>query len=334
MVSSSLVVLASAGVFFLLLYTALAVVVAHLFTTPRRVQPVAHSGCAYERVQFRARGESLRLMASYRRTPDASAVVVLVHGRDACRGDELRGTTESLVQELISRGLSVMMVDLRGHGESDHARLTFGRRERRDILGAVDFLLTRGYSSGSIGVLGASMGGASAIAAAAEEPAIGALITDSAFASLDEVLAAQFTRLTRLPLFVLAGALVAARALTGENLLHNAPRQNMRRLRGRPTLVIHAEHDPFVPVHHAHILATAGEGEMWITAGNKHLSSFGVAGADYRELVGAFFAQHLDSTRWRMAAVTTAMADVAQEASVARHRRSTREVVNVALVTM
>jgi len=67
---------------------------------------------------------SLHRMASYRRAPDASAVVILVHGRDACRGDELRGSTEPLVQSLITRGLSVMMFDLRGHGESDHARLT------------------------------------------------------------------------------------------------------------------------------------------------------------------------------------------------------------------
>lgn len=301
----------SAGVFLLLLYTVIAVVVAHLFTTPRRVQPHAHGGSPCERVQFRARGESLQLIASYRRAPGALAVVLLVHGRDACRGEELRGTTESLVLELITRGLSVMMVDLRGHGDSDHARLTFGRRERRDILGAVDFLRGRGYASGRIGVLGASMGGASAIAAAAEEPAIGALITDSAFASLHEVLAAQFTRLTRLPLFVLAGALVAARALTGEDLLHDAPHENMRRLRGRPTLVIHAEHDPFVPVHHAHVLAQAGESAIWITDGHKHLSSFGVAGADYLERVGVFFAQHLNSARGRIPAAEIAMADVA-----------------------
>lgn len=308
---SSLVLLATAGAVFALLYTAIAVVVAHLFTTLRRVLPLAHSGSPCERVQFHARGESVRLMASYRRAPDASAVVLLVHGRDACRGDELRGTTETLVSELIARGMSVMMIDLRGHGESDQARLTFGRRERHDILGAVDFLLTRGYPPGSIGVLGASMGGASAIAAAAEEPAIGALITDSAFASLDDVLAAQFTRLTRLPMFVLAGALIAARALTGVNLLHDAPFQNMRRLRGRPTLVIHAEHDPFVPVQHAHILAQAGAGAMWITAGNKHLSSFDVASADYLAMVGAFFTQHLDCTPGQIAAMKTAMADVA-----------------------
>lgn len=132
---SSLLIVASVGALLALLYTVIAVVVAHLFTTPRRVRSPAHHGTAYERVQFCARGESLQLIASYRCVRDATGVVILVHGRDACRGDELRGTTESLVESLALRGLSVLMLDLRGHGESDHARLTFGRRERHDILG-------------------------------------------------------------------------------------------------------------------------------------------------------------------------------------------------------
>lgn len=308
---------ASAGALLALLYIVAAVVVAHQFTTPRRVQPLAHIGTNYERVQFCARGESLRLIASYQRVQDSTGVVILVHGRDSCRGDELRGTTEALVQDLSARGLSVMMMDLRGHGESDHGRLTFGRRERRDILGAVDFLLLRGYEPGRIGVLGASMGGVSAIAAAAEELAIGALITDSAYSSLHEVLAAQFTRLTKLPQFVLAGALLASRALTGENLLLHTPGQNMRRLRGRPTLVIHAEHDPFVPVHHARILAQAGEGDVWITTGTGHLSSYMATGPEYVELVGTFFAQHLASMYIDKDAMSSQLSSHSMERSTA-----------------
>jgi len=310
-VMSGIVMVTSVGVCMAMLYVVLAVVVAHLFTTPRRVQPAAHDGTIYERVQFSARGESLQLVASYRRAPNATGVVILAHGRDACRGDELRGTTVSLVLELASRGLSVIMIDLRGHGESDRARLTFGHRERRDILGAVDFLLNRGYEPGRIGVLGASMGGVSAIAAAADEHAIGALVTDSAFASLHEVLSAQFTRLTHLPSFVLSGALLAARVLTGEDLLRDPPAQNMLRLRGRPTLVIHARNDPFVPVQHARVLAMAGEGTMWITSGSRHLCSFGMAGREYLDNVGGFFAQHLCADVLPTVAMMHPMASVA-----------------------
>jgi uncharacterized protein len=308
---AGMVMVLGIGVLVLLLYAVLATVVAHCFTTPRRIQSATHDRSRYERVQFCARGESLNLIASYRRTPAATGAVILVHGRDACRGEELRGTTRSLVVELASRGLSVLMIDLRGHGESDRARLTFGRRERRDILGAVDFLLNRGYLPGRIGVFGASMGGVGAIAAAAEEQAIGALITDSAFASLDEVLAAQFTRVTRLPSLMLAGALLAAHALTGEDLLRHVPTHNMRRLRGRPSLVIHSEHDPFVPVQHARDLAMAGACDTWITPGTRHLSSYSMTGQAYLDQVGVFFARHLCTAATPPVADTQEMAEVA-----------------------
>lgn len=278
------------------LYLVVVTVIAHRFTTPRRVsppRPPVPLDARFSAVRFTARHEALQLSAWYGAAHDATGAVILVHGRDACRGDELRGSTFELAHALMQEGLSVLMVDLRGHGESDHARLTFGRRERRDILGAVDFLLARGYRPSRIGVLGASMGGVSAIGAAAEEPAIGALVTDSAFADFDAVLRVQFSRLTRLPDFFLSGAVLAARALTGEHLTRHPAADDMRRLSGRPTLVIHAERDPFVPVSHAHRLARAASCPVWITRGDRHLASFGVSRHEYMATIRDFFHRHL-----------------------------------------
>jgi len=295
----------------LTLYLSVATVVAHRFTTARRVSPArppAATGGQFALVRFPARHESLQLSAWYAPAPGAAGAVILVHGRDACRGDELRASTFDLALSLTLEGLSVVMLDLRGHGESDYARLTFGQRERRDVLGAVDFLLAHGYRPTSIGVLGASMGGASAIGAAAEEPAIGALVTDSAFADLGEVLRAQFTRLTCLPACFLSGALLVARALTGEHLLRHTTMGDMRRLSGRPTLVIHSAHDPFVPVAHAHQLAHAASCAVWITDGNRHLASFGSARAEYTDMVRRFFHEHLVAVPGRRLAGTHARA--------------------------
>ena len=281
---------------FAAVYVTTLIVVAHLFTTPRRVTPPAPpAGTEDEvtRVQFFARNDTVQLTAWYLPAPSATSAVIFVHGRDGCRGDELRSDTFRLAQRMVSHGMSVLMLDLRGHGDSDRARLTFGRRERHDVLGAVDFLLARGYQPTRIGVLGASMGGASVIAAAAEEMAIGAMVTDSSFADLGELLRAQFTRLTHLPSCCLSGALVVARMLTGEHLTRNSPQQNMRRMGGRPSLVIHAENDPFVPVEHAHSLANAGNARLWITAGNRHLASFRTVGVEYDNVVATFFVEHL-----------------------------------------
>jgi alpha-beta hydrolase superfamily lysophospholipase len=106
--------------------------------------------------------------------------VIIAHGVGGCRGREFTTHSLELVKHLISSGFAVLVIDLRGHGASGGARMTYGIRERREVLGAVDWLLAQGYAAGAIGVLGTSMGGVAAIGAAGEEPAIGALISDSA----------------------------------------------------------------------------------------------------------------------------------------------------------
>jgi uncharacterized protein len=217
----------------------------------------------------------------------------MVHGRDSCSGDALRGQTSAVAQRMAEHGLSVLLIDLRGHGESESARLTFGVHEQHDILAAMDFLRADGHPIHRIGVLGASMGGASAIAAAAAEPALGALVTDSAFADLHGLLRLRYRRLTRLPRWSLGGALVASRVLTGVSLTARPPRHTIAALRGRPVLVIHAAGDPFVPVAHAETLAEASNGTLWITPGTYHLGSATALGDEYVQRVSEFFATAL-----------------------------------------
>lgn len=282
----------------LLAYLLIVFAIAHRFTTAKRVTPPAPTGAwaeGFTRIDFRARGDAVKIVAWYRAAPSSGAAVIMVHGRDSCRGDELRRSTFALADRIVAADMSVLMIDLRGHGDSGDARLTFGRHECRDVLGAVDFLLSRGYEPTRIGVFGASMGGVSAIAAAADESAIGALVTDSAFADLDTLLRLQFCRLTRLPVVFLRGALLAARVLTGTHLTVRAPLQLIRELRGRPVLVIHAAGDPFVPVAHAHLLGDAGGADVWITGGQRHLSSAASVGARYTDVVVRFFARALVS---------------------------------------
>jgi pimeloyl-ACP methyl ester carboxylesterase len=122
---------------------------------------------------------------------------------------------------------------------------------------------------------------------------LGALVTDSTYADLYDVLRLQFRRLTNLPQCLLCGALLAARALTGVSMLQSAPALRIAGRRGFATLVIHAADDPFVPVSHARALAARAECQLWITAGSKHLSSYGVEGRVYLETVATFFSRHL-----------------------------------------
>lgn len=273
-------------------YMAIAAVAAHRMTRPHRRRPQRtpeEVGLPYEPVIFTARGEALNLAAWYIPAPEAHGAVVIAHGIGGCRGREFTASSLPLAQHMVRSGLSVLMIDLRGHGESGAARMTYGARERRDVLGAVDWLLARGYSAGRIGILGASMGGVAAIGAARVEPAIRALIIDSSCASFPDMMRTHFRAWSKLPAVFLPGALLIAWLLTGENLGRLRPSVRLRTMERRPMMVIHARGDQLVPTDHAHANASAAGAELWITDSARHLGSFALLPHTYSNVVTQFF---------------------------------------------
>lgn len=271
-------------------YALLAAWVAQRFTTARRRSPVAQPAAA-QAVRFAARDGQADIAAWYLPADAARAAVVFVHGKDACRGDELKTDTQALARQFGAAGFAVLMIDLRGHGDSSRARLTYGQRERYDVLGAVDWLRAQGHRR--VGVLGASLGAASSLLAAADEPAIDALVADSAFADFGQMIERQFARQCRLPRCVLPGALAIGRALTGVALQRVRPLDAAARLDGRPCLMIHSAGDHFIPVDDAERLAFIAGAELWVTPTEGHIGSYRAAPAAYAERVTGFFAQHL-----------------------------------------
>jgi dipeptidyl aminopeptidase/acylaminoacyl peptidase len=269
-------------------YTGVAGAVAQRFTSARRV---SSGRLPAQALFFPARDGRATIAASYWPAAQVRGAVVFVHGKDACRGEELKGDSRALARHFNAAGMAVLMIDLRGHGDSSRARLTYGHLERHDVLGAVDWLRARGH--GRIGVLGVSMGGASSLLAAADEPGIHALVTDSAFADFGQMIQRQFCKLSGLPGVVLPGALAICQALTGVALRAVRPLDAAARLAGRPCLMIHSAGDRFVPAQDAERLAAAARAELWITPSEGHIGSYRAAPAQYAERVVGFFARHL-----------------------------------------
>lgn len=278
-------VLAAAGS-----YTAVCALIAARFTRARRQQPAPWLDSAAP-VRLAARDGRARIDGWYLDPGCARGAVLFVHGKDACRGDELKSPSGPLARELVAAGFAVLTIDLRGHGTSSRARLTYGERERHDVLGAVDWLRAQGHRR--IGVLAASMGASTAWLAAADEPAIDALVADSAFADFAQMIERQYRRLSRLPGFFLPGALALGRLMTGVDLRRVNPLARARDLAGRPVLVIHSEGDRFVPVDDARALAAASGAELWTTATQRHIGSYVGEPAAYTQRVLGFFERHL-----------------------------------------
>ena len=213
--------------------------------------------------------------------------IIVCHGHGADKRASLW-----VAADLLPR-YNVLLLDLRGHGESDWATTSVGYIERLDIEGGVDWLLNQ-LGPHAIGVLGISMGAGAAIQAAAECPAISAVVADSPFARLTspvgEVICAR--GYPRIVSNVLAWWVCAIAGWLGQ------PRGRWRdpidvvaRIAPRPLLLIHGEADTLIPVHNAHALyRAAGEPtELWTVPGAGHARVADLDHRAYRERVGAFF---------------------------------------------
>jgi dienelactone hydrolase len=232
-------------------------------------------------VNFPSRDGRARIAATLLHAAPAHSAVVLVVGQVGCWGSDARIEGRSLhvrtlAQALRSRGLTVLVTRLRGHGES----------ERHDVLGAVDYLRAQGYAAGHIGVIGASMGACAALMAAAEEPAIAAVVADSPRRDLRSVV--QRPAEVLMPLARWLG-----RLLSGVDLGRRPWLGTLGALSTRAVLVVHGRGDKLVAPAVAQSIAQACGARLWLTASQSHAGTLHEALPLYITRVVEFFCQHL-----------------------------------------
>ena len=248
-------------------------------------------GLSYEEISFPSRVDSLTLKGWYIRVGEEQPVIIMVHGAG---GNRASGSTLELAVDLVDEGYNVLMFDLRGHGESEGAHLSAGYYERHDLLGAVDYLESRGVTS--IGVLGFSLGAATAILTAGEEPRISAVVSDGCFADLTEIINREATKRGGLPGWFTPGYLFMNRVMYGVDLNAVRPIDAVSKIAPRPIFFIHGASDDFVPPAHVNRLYEASNNPsnlVWIVPNAKHIEAYKIASVEYVEKVTAFFNKEL-----------------------------------------
>ena len=271
---------------------------AFLIGTPRRIfsprKSPARRGAACEDVALSPRGGGPRLAAWSLPAPGAQRAIILTHGKDASRTAEFFGRFAEFGCRLQARGFHTVMLDMRGHGQSEAGGHTFGSRERRDVLGAYDWLRGQGFEAGAIGLLGVSMGAAASLGVLALEPQIQAVVADCGYADLPALIGSRWRALTRLPLvFALPGWWLAQR-LAGADLSEARPVRWIRQVDGHKVLIIHGDRDGVVPVQDAYALwAARPECELWVLRGAGHGGCYARDPEAYLERVTAFFESRL-----------------------------------------
>ena len=273
-------------------FVGLSAYLGHTLTKVERIaitESPADLGLDYEDIEFPSRDDQLTICGWYLPAEDSDAVIILVHGGESNRADSSIGML-SLAADLIEHDYHVVMFDQRGHGESDGERLSIGYHEKKDVLGAVDFLRGRGFEQ--IGVLGFSMGGAATLLAAAEDDNIDGVIIDSCFADMAGIMEREFAERTSAPGFFLTPILFMIDLMYGVDFKAVKPYESVPEIAPRPILFIHGEADDFVPIDHAHRLYEASrnpDDTLWLVPGADHVKAYSTHPAEYISRITEFF---------------------------------------------
>jgi uncharacterized protein len=291
------------------LYTALSIYIAtqlvYVPQKPNYATP-ASLGLQFKYVTFPSRIDQVQLKGWYipgvlpNGNLTSQRTIIMVHGKGANRTDKSAGLL-NLSGELARHGFAVLAFDMRGSGESPPAPLSLGYFEQRDVLGAVDFLRSGPIPYPAlgrtriIGGWGVSMGAATLMMAAAQEPVIRAVVSDCAYADIIPILEREIPKGSHLPLMFTPGGLFATRVLYGMDFYSVRPEDIVANIAPRPILFIHGTSDTFVPPSNMDALAAAARTapnanvQTWLVPGAAHAQSFNTEGVVYVDRVVAFY---------------------------------------------
>lgn len=275
-------------------YFAVGYVASDRLTRPRRDfspdVPPRTPAVPFTDVRLPARSDGVAVAGSFIPRQGATRAIIMVHGKDNNRKQEWDGRWVELAADFQRAGFAVLLIDLRGHGQSGDGRFTFGLVERRDVLGAYDWLQSQGFAPGHIGVLGLSLGGASSIGAAAGETGFGAVVVDSMFAEFPWVLEQRWTAESGLPNAFIPSALFMSNFVVGANLNDAKPDAEIGRIAPRPLLIIYSNGDKSItPQHFAALKAAAPGADTWEVSGPDHAQIYNTFPAEYTRRAVANF---------------------------------------------
>jgi fermentation-respiration switch protein FrsA (DUF1100 family) len=271
-----------------------------LYATP------ASLGLQYKDVTFPSREDNMQLRGWFipgvlpNGSLTAQRTIIVVHGNVANRADRSVGLL-NLSGELAHHGFAVLAFDVRGNGESPAAPRSFGLYEQRDVLGALDFLRSGSLPYPELGRpraiagWGLSMGGSALILAAAHEPAISAIVSDSTAADYIPILEREIPKAANLPAFFTPGVLLAVRVIYGIDFYAVRPVDVVAQLAPRPLFFIHGGADSFVSPSNMDKLAAAARAapgahvQTWLVPGATHSQSYNTQPQEYVSRVVSFY---------------------------------------------
>lgn len=200
-----------------------------------------------------------------------------------------------VAKDLVDGGYNVIMYDSRAHGKSEGSRVSYGKFEGNDALGAVDFAKAEGFDPKNIAILADSTGAISTLMVVDQLNEVGALIIDSAATNFKPIIIDRLWVEKKVPPFFSPGVFFFTDKVFGLKIGEVTPIEKLSLVPERKFLFLHGALDETIPVEESkQLLAAANpESKLVIFPAGKHIETFKSDPDLYRKEAFGFLSNEL-----------------------------------------
>ena len=189
--------------------------------------------------------DGLNLHGRFYKCEGSNKYSIMFHGYKG----EARRDFSGGVRENLTLGLNLYLVDQRGHGESDGRTITFGVKERRDLISWLEYVIQKHGENIQILLEGISMGAATVLFAANYDfpSCVKGIFADSPYTSPKDITMKVATQDMHIPKPIAYALLSSSAFLYAHFRFNSINALDTVKNSKLPILIIHGTEDLYVP---------------------------------------------------------------------------------------
>lgn len=253
----------------------------------------------YREVTFFSEKNKLKLSAWFLPSDARKEAIIVLPGYRRSKAD---------FRPLIIAGMlrnygqyNVLILDVRdtGRSEVEDARTSMGHREYQDVITAKEWLFSQGISQ--VGVMGVSMGGSTGLIAFSQDESIRAVLADSAYVRIKDIIKQELVK-EGYPKFFWLSGILSGKIIFRDNLLKYDIADSVKKANGRYMMIFHGKKDPRVSISHGEeLLSVAKKVKMnhfyhWFYDDDAHVMMLLKNSDEYKERMLNFFDEAFSSS--------------------------------------